>query len=195
MENPYAAPQSPESPSPFSDAPAAMPQSAGPRPRGMVGHVRVLGILMIVQGVLSLMMGLFFIVMAVVMTTIVSMDPPQRANGDAPDQFIWVIGAVYGGMGLAGFVPGIFHIVGGWKGMRFRSRTTVIVALCLGALSSLTFYCAPTSLALLVYGLIVMLDGSVKEAFAYGEQGYAADQIDVMFNPWAYQYQPPPQPQ
>lgn len=179
MENPYASP----SPSPFSDA-AGQPPGVPPggRVRGLVGHVRVLGILMIVQGILDLLMGLLLGAMAGVFPLVSTMNPD--AEPPPPGMLPFMIG-IYGTMGLAGIVPGVLNIWAGVRVMKFRQRTFGIAAVSIGASAILTCYCGFTAIGLLVYGLIVLLDASVKQAFELGDQGYKPDQIDAMFNPWA----------
>ena len=52
------------------------------------------------------------------------------------------------------------------------------------ALSILTIagcYCLPTAIGLFIYGLIVLLNPSVKRAFEMGEQGYSANKIQNHF--------------
>jgi hypothetical protein len=196
MENPYQSP----SPTPdFSDR--AAPTSAvvpGQRTRGLVGHVRVVSILMIVQGILSLLMGLMLGAMAIFMGAVFTFDPPPGANnGDGPSPMVFgmIMGGTYLGMGLAGIIPGIMQIYSGFKTYQFQKRTLAIVSVCSGMATVLTCYCSVTAIALMIYGLIVLLDQSVREAFELAKQGHSADQIDLMFNPlYAGQLPLPPKP-
>lgn len=188
MENPYASP----SPSPFSDA-ANAPQGLPPghRPRGLVGHVRVLGILMIVQGILDIIMGVFLGVMAGVFPFMATLNPNQPPP---PPGMIPTMIAIYGGMAAVGLICGVLNCWAGVQMTRFRQRTLGIAAVSVGAAAIMTCYCGFTAIALLIYGLIVLLDSSVKQAFEFGVQGYKPDQIDAMFNPWAQAgaWTPPP---
>jgi len=54
-----------------------------------------------------------------------------------------------------------------------------------GGASVLTCNCSITAIALLIDGLIVLMDNSVKQAFELARQGYLPEQIDALFNPWA----------
>jgi hypothetical protein len=54
----------------------------------------------------------------------------------------------------------------------------------IGMGSVLSCYCAPTGIALLVYGLIVYLNPAVKLAFEMGAQGIPASQILATFVPF-----------
>jgi hypothetical protein len=193
MENPYQSP----TPNRFSDAaaPTAYQPPGSHVARGMVGHVRVLGILMIVQGVLDLLMGLMLVAMGIGLPFLMSMD--GNARNPPPAEMPWIFGLVYGGMGLCGVIPGILHVWAGWRVFHFQQRTFGIVSISAGALSLGTCYCGFTAIGLLVYGLIVLLDASVKQAFDLAQQGYTPDQIDATFNPWLAAQgvmQPPPVP-
>jgi hypothetical protein len=194
MENPY---QSPPPTPDFSDR-ASLPMQPGARERGLVGHVRIVGILMIVQGVLSLLMGLMLVAMAIFMGVMFSVDPPPGPpNGPPPETMAIIMGCTYGVMGLCGLVPGIMHIYSGLRVYQFKSRPFALITLFSGLASTLTCYCSLTAIGLVIYGLIVMFDRSVQEAFALVEKGYSPDQVDLMFNPYANQQFPvqPPKPQ
>lgn len=184
MENPYASP-----PPAFDTYGQAAPDGTY-RQRGLIGHVRVLGILMMIQGVLGLLMGVALIGLGVfvgVMFVNEGGGPgfPRNQNQPPPEVFGWILGVVYGGMGLLMMIVGGVTGYSGWRTFQFRSRTLAIVSLCTGLLSVFTCYCAPTGIALMIYGLIVMLNPSVRDGFALGEQGLTADQIDAAFNPYA----------
>ena len=144
-------------------------------------HVRVVAIMMIVQGALELLAGIGLVVMAVAMPQMMMADgmrgmqaPPQ---GPPPEQFFWIITLMYGGMGLAGLIAGILHLVAGLRNYRFRGRTFGIVAAGGGLMAVATCYCLPTAIGVAVYGLVVLLNTEVSEAFALGEAGYPASDI------------------
>ncbi len=48
-------------------------------------------------------------------------------------------------------------------------------------ITMLTCYCAPFSVAIGIYGLIVMLDPAVKQAYSLREQGVPAEEIRARF--------------
>jgi hypothetical protein len=121
-----------------------------------------------------------------------SFDPPQgNGNGNEPSPMMMgmILGGTYGTMGFCGIVPGILQIFAGIKVFKFQSRTLGIVSLFSGLATMLTCYCAPTSVALLIYGLIVLLNNSVSQAFELAKQGHSPDHIDLMFNPLYAQQQ------
>lgn len=183
MENPYA------SPPPAHDWGDKNPYAplAGGRPRGFVGHVRVLGVLMMVQGAFDILMGLFLLGMSVFAVVMLQNDEEFKriqAQEFSPEVMSYIVGGIYGGLGLIALVVGILNAYAGWRTFRFQSRTLGIIALSGGMVTVMTCYCAPTSIALLIYGLIVYLDSSVKEAFEMGARGHTPDQIDAAFNPY-----------
>lgn len=161
-------------PTPQSDNPYAAPLSAqaynpnGPYGSGYPPHdsfpqqVPVIGILMMVQGGLEMAMGLLLLVIAGFLPVAIAMDQGM-APGDPP---VWIIGIVYGVLGLGISTLGILRMFAGYGAFRFRRRMFAIVANCLGFGTLLTCYCAPTALALGVYSLIVLLQPSVVHAFA-----------------------------
>jgi hypothetical protein len=183
MDNPYASPNPTNA---FGGKnPTGLP--AGGRERGLVGHVRVLGILMLVHGVLALLCGLLFIAMAIFFPMIfAAMEPPPnaRAGEPSPEFIAGIAGGVYGTIGLITLIAGGLQIYAGYQTYLFRKRQLGIIALIVGVGASLSCYCSITAIGLLIYGLFVFLNASVKEAFELGAQGYPPDQIDAMFNPY-----------
>jgi hypothetical protein len=51
----------------------------------------------------------------------------------------------------------------------------------MGLLTLLTCYCFPTSLGLFIYGLIVLLNDSVKLGFELADRGYSSAEIKRAF--------------
>ncbi len=178
---------------PFSDNPYASPElqtgqgSGGPVPpyapspgRGMVRHVPIVAILMIVQGALETLMGLGLVGMGAIFPTMMQMEMQQQGGppgGPPPEAMSWILLAVYGGMGLITLVAAILHIVAGVRNYKFRGRVLGLVALGGGMVTMITCYCAPTAVALGVYGLITYLNPEVNQAFAMGASGKKRDEI------------------
>jgi hypothetical protein len=77
---------------------------------------------------------------------------------------------------------GILRIIAGIMNLKYRGRRLGLTALIIGTLSLFTMYCAPTSIALLVDGLIVYMDEDVRRAFALGEQGFSSEKIRRLGN-------------
>lgn len=173
MENPYQSPV--ESSTPFSGQPSMDPF----RRPGLVHHVRVVAILMIVQGTLELLAGIGCGVMAVVMPKMMAQKGmPHSEAALPPEQFFWVL---YGGVAAVALLAAALHIVAGIQNLRFRGRTLGIVALAGGMLAVFTCYCFPTAVALGVYGLIVYLNAEAAEAFRMGDSGCSSSDIITAF--------------
>ena len=144
-----------------------------PRRSGYVGQVTVVSILMIVQGSLVSLIGLFLMILGPAMFAL------SGAGHQSDDERIisGVGGAVYLLFGGALVAAGGLNIVAGIKNLKYRSRTLGIAALAIGGLAILTCYCAPTAIGLMIYGLIIYLNQDVSRAFQMGEQGASPDQI------------------
>jgi hypothetical protein len=79
---------------------------------------------------------------------------------------------VYGIWGLVVVGGAFLHIVAGILNYRFRARVLGIVASIVGMMTTLlTCYCAPTGIALGVYGLICYMNQEVMQAFALAAAG------------------------
>jgi len=143
----------------------------------MVPQVTVIGILMIVNGSLSVLLGILYAVMGPVMFTMMTRQNAAAAPPPEVQQiFTWVsIGYVVAGSVVA--IAGLMNIAGGISALKFRSRAFVITALFFNILPTFTCYCTVTSLGLMIWGLIVMFQGDVAHAFSLGASGYTPDEI------------------
>ena len=146
--------------------------------RGLVGHVLPVAILMIVQGALELLFGVFLLAAAVMMPMIM---PDNAGTMDMPVSFKWMMMGTYGVMGTGGLVAGVLHVVGGICGLSFRRRMLGVVALAVGMASIFTCYCGPTSIGLGIYGLITYFNPAVIAAFALGDAGTPVAEIRTRF--------------
>lgn len=174
LNNPYS----------FSDTPQV--QLPPDMQRGLVHHVMALSILTIVQGALVLLYGIGLMILAFVMPVFLQAQggmprQPGMPAAPMPAGAEWMMLAIYGSMGLVSLVIGVLGIWAGIRMIKFRGRTLGIVALSSGLLSIAGCYCLPTAIGLFVYGLIVLLNPSVKRAFELGEQGHSASEIENHF--------------
>jgi hypothetical protein len=162
-KNPFSAPVSPQA------QPSFGPSSA------LLGQLKALCIIMIVVGVLEILMGLFYAVMAFVMPTfLANAGGPLGGNGMQAQQqqtMQIVLAVIYGGGGGLAMLAGTLRIVAGIQGLRLKGWKLGIAAHLTGLLSSLTCYCAPTALALAIWGMILYLMPEVKYAFQNSEAG------------------------
>ena len=69
-------------------------------------------------------------------------------------------------MAVPHLIVGALQLWAGWRMRTYRSRGLVIAALIAGLLTLVGCYCLPTSLVLLVWGLVILLDAAVAERFA-----------------------------
>lgn len=152
------------------------PVAAGVSPlgRGMVGHVPLVAIGLIVQGALEILFGLMMLFAVLVFKLV----PEADLQGLPP-----MLNALLIGLAVPPLLCGVFRIVVGIFNLRYRRRILGMTALGLGLLTMMTFYCAPTSIALAVYGLVVYLNDSVIAAFALGDAGKKPAEINQVFPP------------
>ena len=178
MNNPYEPPPTDLPPSETQKEMTLPP----PQEPGLVGHVRVIAILMMVQGALEMVMGLFLATFAILFPSLQSIMEEQGQPGVPPEGAIWFMIGLYGGIGLVHLCAGVLHAYAGYRNYAFKGRTLGIVALSSGVLTIFGCYCLPTAVALSVYGLIVYLNGSVARAFIMGEEGFPGDAVLVTFS-------------
>jgi hypothetical protein len=191
--NPYQVPDEALTPPPSMENPALPP----PQPPGLVNQVRILAILMIVQGVLEVLMGLFLTGMSVVAVTLMkgafAKNPNMPPGGPSAEVMSGILFGIYLLMGIGGLAVGLLHCVAGYKNFHFRGRTLGIIASIGGVASIITMYCFPTGVALCVYGLIVHLNGSVIRAFQMREAGFSSEEVLMAFSRYHQPLQPPRQ--
>lgn len=157
--------------------------------RGMISQVQILGVLMIIQGAMEFLAGIAIAGYAVFMPQFMQEMQNQAAKqGTQPPAGMQQMQQTAGWLTVGGSVlavvivaVAVMTIFSGFKVYRFQGRTLAIVSLCSGLLMLFTCYCFPTSLALTVYGLIVMLNPSVKLGFDLQRKGYSAQSIQRAF--------------
>lgn len=160
-----------------------LPEGTG---RGGVGHVTVVGILMVVQGILGTLAGVAIGGYAIWMPSILSEMRQQTPPGGNPapamtgEMETWFVV----GMGMIALMIGVLGILTIWMGIhviRFRSRRMAIAVLVAGMLNLTTCYCFPTAFILAVYGCVVLLNSSVALAFELRRQNHSAASIQEAF--------------
>jgi hypothetical protein len=127
----------------------------------MVAHVKLAGILMIVNGVLTILMGGFYAAMGSMLVFGFPGGPAPGGAGPPPGIFA----AIYGVIGAGVIAVGLLNAVAGFRVSAFRNRVLGIVALFSNLLAMFTCYCMVTGIAVMVYGLIVMFNSDVARAF------------------------------
>jgi hypothetical protein len=147
------------------------PYGRVPRVSSKVMQVTTLAILMIVQGALEAIIGLVLLVMGPAMLSTKATMP--RSDQEA----VGIMSAVFIILGVLILLTAGLKIVAGIKNLKYRGRTLGIAALISSIVSMMTGYCAPTAIALLIYGLIIYLNNDVRRAFEMGEQGVPPEHI------------------
>jgi hypothetical protein len=189
MSNPYQSPQSqPFDAKYFQDAPV-LTQGGGEY--GWVQQVRVYAVLSAVQGLLELPMGAMLVGVGAMFPVLVKMEPPRGGN-PPPDAVLYAMTAMYAGLGSVLLLAAFLRFFAAYRNFYFKGRLLGIASMILGLGSMLSCYCAPTAIAVLVYGLIIYLNPAVKLAFDMGQSGRTPDEIFAAFTPFRT---PPPMPQ
>jgi hypothetical protein len=101
-------------------------------------------------------------------------------NDPADERF--VVAGVIGIIAVLILIVSLLRIYAAIMNFSFKRRALGITSLILGLGTCLTFYCALTSIALAVYGLIVMMNQEVAEAFKMRAEGRSSDDILREFN-------------
>jgi len=138
----------------------------------MVGQVKVVGILMMVHGLMVVLMGAGLAAMGSWMMFAMPPPPPGGGGGPGPELFAIIYGA-WGGLVI---LCGLFHAVAGFRVMSYRNRVFGIIALFTNIIVLLTCYCAPTGIAMMVYGLIVLFNSDVDRAFEMVSRGATVEE-------------------
>jgi hypothetical protein len=141
--------------------------------QGLIGHVPIIAALLIVQGGLELLFALF----CYAFIALVYWGPEKELSG------MHGVAVLFAFVSVPSLVSGVLRIVAGCFNVRYRRRGLGMTALCLGLATMVTGYCAPTSIALAVYGLIVYVNESVTAAFAMGDRGRSVGEIRGAFLP------------
>lgn len=131
----------------------------------LVRQVPALAIAMIVNGALTTAMGLYYMLFG---GFFVHDLVRAQQTASAEDDGI-LSGIIFGAVGLIAFVhlvPGVLQAWAGWRLRTFRSRGLGLAALGCGLIATLGCYCAPTSIGLLVWGVIVLMNEDVVARFA-----------------------------
>lgn len=176
-QNPYAIPDGQTG---YAVAPN---DSLAARGEWMIVLIAVFSVFQVIVGMLEGMMAIFLIVYALFFPELLAQAMKQNAaaGGNAqqmPEGFatgIFVYLSVAGGVMI---LSAILRIVGGVRlGVYFKGRTLNFISLFWGLLSIASFYCACTSIPMMIFGLIVLLHPSTKYACQLASGGMTSRQI------------------
>ena len=171
--NPYATGEMGDSSTPTAQRPASA---------GYIRQVPVLAILMMIQGGLVLLLGLFMGAMGFFMPAMIEQQMQQNPGFQQPpnmqgmdmETFMML---TYGGIGAVLTLIAVPTIISGFRLYKYRGRIMGIVSLSAGLLTVFACYCFPTALGLFIFGLIVLLNEPVRKAFELGNQGVSPAEI------------------
>ncbi len=150
---------------------------------GYIRQIPILAIFTIVQGALLTLMALFCIGYGIFFAFLPEMMPEaEQAKMQAESgPMLEIISAIAIGFGVFVLAIGILHIVAGIRVLKYRGRGMIMATWLLGLLASITIYCAPTSIGLAIWGLIVFLNPAVKTAFKMVEDGMEKREVERQF--------------
>ncbi|QDS94191.1 hypothetical protein FF011L_29690 [Roseimaritima multifibrata] len=151
--NPYTTEHSSAQPYAPNGSPAFV------QPSNIVQQVLPFGILLMIHGGIVLMLG-FCAAMFPVIALIAQVEP---------DEEMWMVVGVYGVIASGLFLIGTLQMLAGWKAIQFRNPFWVYTGFGALSLGLFTCYCTPTSLGLLIWGVILMVHNDVKYAFELGK--------------------------
>jgi hypothetical protein len=146
----------------------------------MVNQLTIVGILQIVLGFLELMMGGLLVFSGFFIIAAIKMQPPNGPN-PPPEAFFLGMQIYYWVVGGAVSILSIIRIASGVGCFYFRGRMWLILSLIGGLLSVLTCYCSPFSIAMCIYGSIVVFSSGAKKAYALRKTGISAAEIKHRF--------------
>ncbi len=141
-----------------------------------VPQVRIVAILMIVQAVLEILFGAYYIVMGFMMPAMMAQQQPQLPAEQLEVFNTYFFGFFFVAGGLIIAMAGL-RLVAGILGVTYRGRILGIISHIGGFLMVATCYCFPTAIALGVYGCIVYFNADVAKAFQLRSQGYTSEQV------------------
>ena len=123
----------------------------------MVKQIRNISVLLIIQGALEIIPGSFLTIAAIAAAEGGELKAPIL-QGDLSFT-IFVVGPIL-------LLGGILKVFGGARNMKFKDRPAGLIALGTCFLTMPACCCAPTALALGIWGLVVYMNDEVRMEFA-----------------------------
>jgi len=166
-ENPFQAPQS-----------IGRSDEAGsevdPRQIGLARQTPIVAVLMMMNGGLLVIYSLYLFGLAFTLSDKIVAQVGNQPDNPAlkhltPHTFGLILQAVFIALGGLTAASGTLGLWAGALNFSHRGRTLGIVALVSGLVSVVTCWCFPSSLALLIYGLIIYLSHDAERAFRWRE--------------------------
>lgn len=148
------------------------------RSPGLVGHVLVIGILQIVLGVLEVLMTAMMVFYSAILPSIAA----SQKSGAQEVAMMNMVSQFLIGFSIALGILALLRIMTGVCCLFMKHRVATIVSLIIGFATSLTFYCAPFAIGVGVYGLIVMFNREVGEAYRLVASGHGVNAVKDYFS-------------
>lgn len=146
----------------------------------LVPQVRIVAILMIVQAVLELLFGAYYVVLGIAMPAIMA-NQPNQMPAEQQEMFNTYFLGFFLVAGGCTIIISLLRLVAGILGITYRGRILGIVSHIGGFLIIVTCYCFPTAIALGIYGCIIYFNGDVAQAFKLRSEGYTSEQVLAHF--------------
>ena len=154
------------------------------RDPGMVGHVPIVGWLLIGHSILALVFGVLLVLMPfLVLEQVTEALQENPAFRDfTPEELRSLVSTIYLVMGIGLIILALLSLFAGIQMLRFRMYPLGVMGFLSCFLTLLTgFYCCLTGFPIGIYGLVVLFNSPVRQAFELGRQGYTSSQIRAAF--------------
>ena len=175
FDNPYQSPGNDE-PAPLEILPDEE-STFDPRTIGKAKYVPWVAILLIAHGTLMFLVAIALIgIIAFVVPNITQQiekqqEAQRQQNPNAPqltkEGMATMLYGMYGAVAAIVSVIGIIDIYAGIRNYGYHNRTLGIITLVLNMGAILTCWCAPLSIALMIFGLIIYLSPDTDQAFRW----------------------------
>jgi hypothetical protein len=132
----------------------------GPHPDDL-GQVRLVAAFSIAHGVILLLVALMYLLVGGMFLAAPELRTPQGPD-DPPVEMIFGLIAM---LALVHLIPAILQIVAGIQLFRVRGRWLALIAFVSGVGTFMGCYCIPTSVALAIWGMVVLGNAQVRAAF------------------------------
>lgn len=160
----------------------SLPKHAPPLPEpGMVAQVPLFGVLSILQGVGQLLAG-FYNGAYGLLYTVLTFAPQEGHTGNVSVEHLRMLGMLYGGLGAAAIIAGLVRIFAGYRNYNYCSRNWGLLAMGTDLLAAPLCVCVPSGVALWIYGLAVLLNAQVRQAFNMRAEGRSVQEIRRAFS-------------
>ncbi|MEM7479074.1 MAG: hypothetical protein AAF483_29165, partial [Planctomycetota bacterium] len=132
---------------------------------------------MIVNGIFTSFYGIYTIVLSFFWPDMMANNPAFQDGTPEAKMAMEFMPIAFIATGVLCIILALLYVFSGILLIKFRGYKFAFVALIGGMASLMTCYCFPTSLGLLIFGLIVLLDQPVRDAFEAAEAGVSPKDI------------------